>query len=62
MITNEVQFRNTKTWLTRFESSKTELEKQAQTGSETAAWEAFDPPHEPIVDGSQITVESVESI
>lgn len=48
--------------ITVYANSKQELEKQAQVGSETAAWEAFDSPHEPIVDGSQITVEGVEPV
>jgi len=48
--------------ITVYANSKKELEKQAQVSSETAAWEAFDPPHEPIIDGSQITVEGVEPI
>ena len=35
MITNEVQFRNTKNWLARFESSKTELEEAYPLPSRT---------------------------
>ncbi len=48
--------------ITVYASSKKELEKQAQVSSETAAWEAFDPPYAPITDGSQITVEGCEPI
>ena len=48
--------------ITVYASTKSELEKQAQLNSTTAAWEATDPPHDPIAEGSQITVESVEPI
>jgi hypothetical protein len=42
--------------------SKGELFKEADLAARTAAWAFTDPPHDPIPDGSQITVEHVEKI
>jgi hypothetical protein len=42
--------------------SQRDLREQAARAAEQAAWLARDPPHEPIPEGSQITVEHVERI
>jgi hypothetical protein len=39
-----------------------EMQEQAARAAETAAWLAASPPHDPIPEGSQITVERVEAI
>ncbi len=45
-----------------YASSQKELMEQADTAARSAAWIATDPPHDPIPEGSQITVENVEQI
>ena len=40
--------------------SQRELKEQAARAAEKAAWLAADPPHDPIPEGSAITVEHVE--
>jgi hypothetical protein len=45
-----------------YAGSQRQLQKQAQRAAESAAWLAKDPPHEPIPEGSAITVEHVEKI
>jgi hypothetical protein len=45
-----------------YASSQKQLQKQAKTAAETAAWLAKAPPHDPIPEGSHITVESVEKL
>lgn len=42
--------------------SKKELMKEADLAARKAAWVTADPPHDPIPDGSQITIEHVEKI
>ena len=42
--------------------SQRQLQEQAQRAAETAVWVAADPPHDPIPEGSAITVERVERI
>jgi hypothetical protein len=42
--------------------SKRELFKEAALAARTAAWVSAEAPHDPIPDGSQITVEHVEKI
>jgi hypothetical protein len=43
-------------------SSQAQLRKQANRAAETAAWLATDPPHDPIPEGAQISIEHVERI
>ena len=40
--------------------SQRQLQEQATRAAEKAAWLAADPPHDPIPEGSAITVEHVE--
>ena len=42
--------------------SQRDLREQAARAAEQAAWLAWDPPYDPIPEGSQITVEHVERI
>ena len=39
-----------------------ELQEQADIAARSAAWIAADPPHDPIPEGSHITVENVEQL
>ena len=45
-----------------YASSQKELQEQADIAARSAAWLAANPPHDPIPEGSQITVENVEKI
>jgi hypothetical protein len=45
-----------------YASSQKDLQEQADIAAKTAAWEAAAPPHDPIPDGSQITIERVEKL
>lgn len=45
-----------------YAKSQKDLMKQADNAARSAAWIATDPPHDPIPEGSQITVENVEKI
>ena len=45
-----------------YATSQKDLMKQADNAARSAAWLAVDPPHDPIPEGSQITVENVEKI
>lgn len=42
--------------------SEKQLKKQADHAARSAAWMAEEPPHDPIPEGSHITVERVEKI
>jgi hypothetical protein len=43
-------------------NSKRELQKEADKAARTAAWMTGEAPHEPIPEGSTITIEHVERI
>lgn len=45
-----------------YAKSQDDLMKQADAAARSAAWLATDPPHDPIPEGSEITVEHVEKI
>lgn len=45
-----------------YAKSQKDLMKQADTAARSAAWIAVDPPHDPIPEGSQITIEHVEKL
>lgn len=45
-----------------YANSEAELKKQADLAARKAAWEAAEAPFDPIPDGSQITIESVERL
>jgi hypothetical protein len=45
-----------------YAGSEKEFKKQADLAARSAAWLAVDPPHDPIPEGSQITVEHDEKI
>ena len=45
-----------------YASSQRELRKEADLAARTAAWMAAEKPHDPIPDGSEITIEHVERI
>ena len=45
-----------------YAGSQKELMEQADKAARSAAWIATDPPHDPIPEGSEITVENVEKI
>jgi hypothetical protein len=45
-----------------YADSRKELQRQASRAAAKAAWLAKDPPHDPIPEGAQITVEHVERI
>jgi hypothetical protein len=45
-----------------YANSQNDLQEQARKAAGTASWVASEPPHDPISEGSTITVESVERI
>ncbi len=45
-----------------YANSQKQLMDEAQKASESPAWMAKAPPHDPVPEGSQITVEHVEQI
>ena len=45
-----------------YASSQKDLQEQAQKVAEKAAWLSREPPHDPIPEGSAITIENVEQI
>ena len=45
-----------------YAGSQKELQEQAHSAAETAAWLDEDPPHDPVPEGAQIIVERVERI
>ena len=45
-----------------YADSQKELMAQADAAARKAAWLATDPPHDPIPEGSQITIESAEKV
>jgi hypothetical protein len=45
-----------------YATSKNDLQKQVDTAARSAAWEASDPPHDRIPEGSHITIERVEKL
>lgn len=45
-----------------YADSRKELMAQADAAARTAAWLATDPPHDPIPEGSHITIEHVEKL
>lgn len=48
--------------ITVYAASKGDLQKQADIAARSAAWMAKVAPYDPIPEGSQITVESVEKV
>jgi hypothetical protein len=45
-----------------YASSQRELRKEADLAARTAAWMAAEKPHDPLPNGSKITIEHVERI
>ncbi len=45
-----------------YANSQQDLQEQADIAARSAAWIAAEPPHDPIPEGSHITVENVEKI
>lgn len=45
-----------------YAKSAKEFQKQADHAAQSAAWEYTDPPHDPVPEGSHITIEHVEQI
>jgi hypothetical protein len=45
-----------------YAGSEKDFMKQADLAARSAAWLATEPPHDPIPEGSQITVERVEKL
>jgi len=45
-----------------YASSQQKLMEEADNAARSAAWVATDPPHDPIPEGSEITVEHVEKL
>ncbi|MBA4067629.1 MAG: hypothetical protein C0501_28775 [Isosphaera sp.] len=45
-----------------YAGSQKELREQADAAARSAAWLGADPPHDPIPEGSHITIENVEKI
>lgn len=45
-----------------YADSQKELMKQADVAARSAAWRSDTPPHDPIPEGSQITIEHVEKL
>jgi hypothetical protein len=45
-----------------YATSQSDLQKQADQAARTAAWLMAEAPHEPITEGSQISVEHVERL
>jgi hypothetical protein len=45
-----------------YASSQKKLREEADIAARSAAWIAAEPPHDPIPEGSQITVERVEKL
>jgi hypothetical protein len=43
-----------------YATSLNDLQREADQAARSAAWESADPPHDPIPEGSHITIEQVE--
>ena len=48
--------------ISAYANSQPELQKQADLAAQKAAWESADAPHDPIPEGSQISIEHVERL
>jgi hypothetical protein len=45
-----------------YAKSAKDLQEQADHAARSAAWEYADPPHDPVPEGSHITIERVEQV